>query len=307
MMLFILGIFLFSIVPSEVVARNDLSNNNMNTYAQANIKTKQNMNQEAIRNYNMVKNRYQTVAGEWNIASSDFKVIKKKINGFNGLSSEDQEQVIEKTRTFLLKTADRMIAHLDIVEAWANKIDISDERRDSIMESISDYKEKLELLKSEVEVAEDLQTLRELSKDIKTSWGQFMPEVKSVSGELLISRIDEVVGRSEELYNYLKEKVDDLDQNDEEVQKMQTYLDNFQEKIGLTKERLEKAREIHQNMGEDYEARYLEMKGYITEAKTYLSEAHGILRSLVQAYRDYVGEVPVKDPVEVYPEIEENV
>ncbi len=290
MTLFVLSLFLISSIPMNVEA----SQNEEITKLKVGLNA---LNQEAIQKYNAVRNRYQVVSNEWNLVNENFKVAKEKINRFDELNPSEKGDVLERVRIFLLKTLDRMDTHLDVLENWANRINITDERREIILGQIETKREELSEYTIHVEEADDLASLRKLAREIRTSWREFLPKIKHISGELLAHRILLIIERSETLSERLHEKVDVLDQSLKEVIGMQVLLEDFDEKVGLAKEQYKLAKEKYSEIHSIDDARKLfqETKEFIFKAREYLRGAHKDLRELVELYRNHTGEVPCPD------------
>ena len=257
-----------------------------------------NINKQAIERYNQVKERYNVAAREWNGASDDFKEVREKIKRYDNLNSDDQERVMERTREFLDKTIERMELHLEIMKSWAERIDITEERRELILEDIEEKKSELEDYKSRIESSEDLDSLRDLAKEIRDAWKGFNPDAKRISGELLTAKVGDIIEDSEELSISLQEKLEDLDQSAEEVIQMQELLDDFNTNLDLAKEQYGLAQSAYEGIEDvaDADQLFKETKEFVFAARDYLKEAHKSLRELVITYREYTGVVPEQDP-----------
>lgn len=323
MAMFMLSVFLFSMVPISALADESTSNvdssqlitnhgpkalkwrvgNNVK-YNVSNVSwgredgySKPTVSVSAIEIHNQAKERFGTIKTKWETSNTEFKTIKAKITRIEELGPKEKEEVLEKTRKFVMNTLERMENHLEILEAWANRIDITEERRGLILDAIYNKSEEIKNFKDSVENAEDIATLREISSKAKESWKGFTPSLKKINGELLSQRLEDIVERSHRLSESLHKKIDELDQSDESVEKLQFLLVDFDEKVSLAEEQLKLAREKYSEIETVDEARRLfqETKEYLNKAKEYLREAHNILRDIVQVYRLHVGEVPVLD------------
>jgi hypothetical protein len=271
-----------------------------------------NIDRQSIEKHNNIKNRYNNAANEWNGLSNDFKAVKDKIKRYGDLDPENQEMVLERTRSFLDKTIERMELHLDIMESWVERIQISEGRKELILEDIEEKRSQLEEYKLQIDSSEDLESLRELAKEIKDSWHNFKPTAKHISGELLTAKIGNIVEDSENLAISLQEKLNNLDSGDEKVIEMQELLDEFNLKVILAKEQYDLAQEAYSNIDSvsDADNLFQETKEFVFAAKDYLREAHQILRELVKEYRDFTGVVPEQesdddDNGDKYPEVQD--
>ncbi len=307
MAIFMLAIFMFSALP--VSAMGEKTGWSI-----------RDVDREAVEKYNQIKERYSTAAKEWNGMSHDFKDVRGQIKKFRNLNSEDQEQVLERTRAFLTKTVERMELHLEIMESWTERIHISEERRALILAGIEDKEDQLEEYKTQIESTQTLEEMRSLAKEIKESWREFLPRSKHISGELLTAKIGGIIEDSEDLAVSLQERLDTLDQDAEEVVKMQELLDEFNTNLDLAKEQYDLAQGLYSEIDDVSDANDLfkETKEFVFAARDYLREAHKSLRELVKEYRDFTGEVPENDSEDdeedddnsnggdKYPELEED-
>ena len=296
MAIMIMGMFLFSMVP-EVVAENTYSRQMDQRLIDGPGPKLQKLNEDAIKKYHNFKNRYTNVEQEWSSLREDYNLAKNKVNRFNSLEDEDKEKVIENLRNFLVKTIERMEAHLDLLKGWVDRVVIDETREEIIIDAIEDKAQELEDLKFKVREADNVESLRELSKEIKETWHGFVPKVKKFAAEVFYFRSLHVVERAQSVSEHLEEKIDQLDQGDESVEKMQILLDEFDNLINQAVEELRLAKEAHQGINtlEDVESNYGAAKEHLANARDYLRQAHEVLRDLVSVYREYVGEVPIRD------------
>ncbi len=250
-------------------------------------------NGRSIENYNIIRDRTRTIVSEWARLRNDYVTAKKKVARFNRLGVHEREDVIEKIKAFMDRTIERMDLHLNILESWANRISVTEERRDLILEEIEKERNELEQYKTRMEETDDLAELRTIAQEIKQSWREFLPKVKKISGELLAVRIGTIIERTENLSEFWHEKLDELDQDDTSVIEMQELLNDFDEKLELAKEKYELAKEKYQEIDslEDANQLFQETKEFLLEARDYLREAHLKLKELIQKYYELEGKI----------------
>lgn len=282
MAIFMLAIFVFSALPIEA-KQNEISGNSI-----------KNINREAIQKYNAVKVRYQTTAQEWEKVNREFTGVRNRIKNYDNLNLSEQDRVLERTRNFLEKTMDRMDSHLDILESWVERINIPEERKEIILKIIEEKRLEIEGYRNKVSETNDLESLRYHSKEIKESWHGFLPKIKGIRGELLTTKIGNILEDSDNLALSLQEKIVALDQESSEVLEMQTLLDSYNEKLDLAREQYELAKEKYEEIEDLSDANDLfeETKEFVFKSREYLRESHKILIQLVRNYRDFTGEVP---------------
>lgn len=270
--LLVLSLFLFSMTP---------------------VDAKQDRNQEweknMIQKYQQATEKYKNIKEEWESEKNEFEWAKEKIKRFDRLSDDEKSNATEKISRFLLKTLDRMDSHLDILESWAEKVNITEERRAQILADISDKREEIDEFRTEIEDATTVEELRSIAKDIKESWKGFVPSIKRISGELLTERIGKIIETSEELSVKMHVKLDNLSQNESEVQEMQDLLEQYDEHISLAREQYELAMDTYEQIGNSTNASSMfeQTKKYLWEAREQLNEAHQVLKELVKKYREF--------------------
>ncbi|MBS3172108.1 hypothetical protein J4438_00825 [Candidatus Woesearchaeota archaeon] len=254
--------------------------------------------EKVIEDYKQATERYQTNLERWNEVKEDYQWAKEKVKRINDISDVDKSKAIERIDIFLSRTLDRMDSHLDILTAWAEKINITEERRAQILEDIENKRAELNEFRNEIDSAATIEELRAISKDIKESWNGFVPSVKRISGELLTQRIGLIIESSEELSVEMHAKLDNLSQNDSEVQEMQGILDDYDEKITLAKEQYELAKDVYEQIENDSESAtslFEQTKEYLQKSREYLKEAHQILKELVKDYREFTNVAIIDD------------
>nr|MBA4405052.1 hypothetical protein [Nanoarchaeum sp.] len=278
--LLVLSLFLFSITPVDArQERNEEWEKNM------------------IQNYQQSIEKYKNIREEWENEKNEFEQAKEKLKRFDRLNDNEKANTTERISNFLLKTLDRMDSHLDILESWAEKVNITEERRTQILEDIADKREEIDGFRSEIEGATTVEELRAISKDIKESWKGFVPSIKRISGELLTERIGEIIETSEELSVKMHNQLDNLSQNESEVQDMQELLDQYDEHIRLAREKYELAMDTYEQIDNNTNASNMfeQTKEYLSEAREQLKEAHQILKELVKDYREFTNVAIIDD------------
>ena len=223
---------------------------------------------------------------------------------FNQLTPEEQDIHFEEAQDFMLKTLERMENYLKILQKWSERVVKTTTEQDSVSSDIDNYLTEIDMFKEKVNGAETVEDLKYVGKEIKSFWKETRIKLKKIVGTILSEKVNNTILRAGRLSVRLHDKIDALNQDDNEVKEMQILISDFDEKVTLAKEKYEKARNSYSEIQSLSDANKIfgEANKFLREADKYLKNAHKDLRSLVKLYRSYKGNFPTLEPVSYNPE-----
>jgi hypothetical protein len=277
----LVGIFMISMIP--LTTAGPTTSNRQISKAQ---------NEQLVQAYNVIKNKYQNTKTEWNNARNSYMAIKPTLT--NNVNSLDSAEHVSIVKNFLTKTLERMENHIEILESWLNRVITDKEEYLELTGELDGYKEQITEYKEEVENANTIQELREISSEIKEFWKDVREKLNKHVGIVLIEKVNEVIKRTEASTEKLQEKIDSLDQNNKQVSEMQDLLNGIDEDIKLAKEKYNDALDIYtqEQSATSLKETLKEIKELLSEAKKHLRDAHKGILDVVKLYRQYMGEFP---------------
>ena len=255
--------------------------------------------QDARDRYDKAKKRYQT-------AKENFLEAKERFQDFRELSEEEQ---ITAAKDFLAHAGEIIIEDLEKIKAKAaENDDLTEEEYDKIIVDadarIAEVKEAM----AQVEAAATKEEVKEAGKEIIKSWERVRAHIKLHVGEMVSSKVGEIIQRSEQLEKKMETVLLEMEEKGIDVADLDAKLDAFSEKIdeartkydrakalfeeakdmikedGLTEEAKEKARQAHE---------------LAKEAHAALKEAHSKLMEILREVKQKGGTVSLDEEDEV--------
>lgn len=276
----IIGLILVISAVPLVMAENDTSN-----ATSSNWETRlRERSQLAIQKYEQAKERYQLMGNKYDLAKQRFLTIKKN-SSFSSLN--ETPELMNETKEFLLSSIDKGVQNLETVKAWIEKINIPEEKKSEMLNSIENSIGNLNEMKSDVNDIETKREAVELAKKIRNEWQDARNNVKQAVGLVLVQRTEMVSNALDRLSTELQKKIYTMEEQGKNSSKVQDLLDDFDEKIAIANEKYSAAREKFYaiNGPQDADQLFKEGRTLIQESQKELRDAQGILKQIVQEFR----------------------
>lgn len=239
----------------------------------------------AIEKYNEAKANYLQKKGMYEDAREDFMKMRLRWRQFR--AANESPELIAKAKDFLTKAVDRGITHIELIERWVEKINISDEEKSELTAMLEENKAKLEGLKDDIEAATTKQEIEDIAKQIREVWLNIRVDVKKVVGIGMNARIKHILNRMELLSEKLNERIEKLKESGVDTSSLESLLSKFNSHLDEANANYEKAKEKFKEAATPKEIDDLMRAGnqYIKEAHKHLRLAHAVLVEIVKELR----------------------
>jgi len=247
--------------------------------------TLQERNRMAIEQYKTAKANYMQMKEKYENAREDFMKVRLRWRQFK--NANESPELMAKAKEFLTKAIDRGVAHIELVERWVDKINISDEEKSELKANLEESKAKLEGLKDDVEAATTKQEIEDIAKQIREAWMDIRKDVKRIVGIGLNMRIKHILNRMELLSGRLNDRIEKLKEQGADTSNLESLLAEFNSNLNLANENYEKAKEKFNEAKSAKEVDNIVREGnqFVREAHKYLKEAHATLVKIVKELR----------------------
>lgn len=252
--------------------------------------------------YNQAKQTYLNEVNFYKTSRQSFLNARQKYTQLrNGANKTDLEL---KAREFLKQMVSVMIKRL---EALKNKVGnhraIPDAERQSILAEIDQDINWLKERQSAIDTATPEQ-IKETAKEIRDYWKNTRVKVKRVIGLIWAARINFLITKAEGFSTKIAAKIAELKAAGKDTSQLEAWLDEFNQKISLAKEKYQSAKEKFSNIAgaSDLDELFKAGHQFIKDAHNYLKEAH---RKLIEIVREMKKMGTKVTPSEVTPAPEE--
>jgi hypothetical protein len=233
-----------------------------------------------------VEERYKVAKANYLKALEAYKGARQDYLKMREMAKREPKGVtFDKAKNFLLRSIDAMVAHLEMVKA---RVDIaralSEEEKAEIAETLDSYISYLEEKKQEAEQAGNREELVSTAKDVREKWKEARVEIKKITGKIIISRIDRVLERGEEIGEKLESRIDVLKQEGYDTTELEALLADYMEHLSLAREKRDKAKEKFAEISspEDAHKLFREANAFIREANRHMREMFKDLKQILR-------------------------
>lgn len=247
--------------------------------------------QAARQKYQSAREQYLKEVNFYKTSREQFLNAKEKYRKFK--TEEDKTAYEEKARNYLEKTVDALTNKLEAMKNWVStRRVLSETEKQSILAGIDDDVTWLEQEKAGIDNATPSE-VKEKAKEIRDYWKNHRLKVKQIIAQVWVERLGYVIEKFEDVSGKITTKIAELKASGKDTAQLEAWLDDFNQKIALAKEKRDKAKEKYQAMTNLTEANQLfrEVNQFIKEANVYLREAHQRLVEIVKEMRQ-LGGVP---------------
>lgn len=203
-------------------------------------------------------------------------------NAYKGAKTSENRRKLEKAaQTHLLRTTDRMIKRLEVVQARIE----ADERRgfapEGASENIDRYMLRLEGKGSEIRSADTAADIVSCARSIEREWKAARVELMRYTRHMIVMRIEQFLDKAETLSGRLDGMIDDLEDQGVDTANLRENLRKYDTTIECVRENHELAKTAMDALDRD------EMRQYVHEANVCVREANQILKDIFRELRGY--------------------
>jgi len=251
--------------------------------------------QDVRANYQQAKSEYASTRRAYTAAKDEYQQLRKGFitakNKYLAVkNAENRDELVDESKDFFLRSLDYMIRHLDKIENGLYRADwVDEDQRATWISTIDGYQADLESLKSEVNEAETLAELKEISDRIRTKWREIRPSVKSILGQIANEKISALLERTKGVSGKLRTIYDTRVEMELPVADVGERLDTIDEKIASAEDHYENAKALYQGATSlaEMDAALREANREMMAARKDLRAAHGQLKYIYRMFRRY--------------------
>ncbi|MFH0978305.1 MAG: hypothetical protein V1837_03300 [Candidatus Woesearchaeota archaeon] len=235
------------------------------------------------------KEQYKQANDEYKQQKELFEQAKK------GNCTDCQAQLLTHAKEMVINGAEMMINHLEKVkETVAGSTDMTNSTVEAIINQIDDYIAQLQGIIADATNATTKEEVKASAQEAATLWKQIQEKEKIYTGQLLNSKVWNVVQRSENLEQRLDEAITKLQEKGINTTNIGEKLLNFSSSIAAAKEKYAQAQALLDSARTSNQTSQLvkDARDLLNEAQDKVKEAHAILMQIVQEIHSKGVEVP---------------
>jgi chromosome segregation ATPase len=233
----------------------------------------------------------QTFLDEFNATRSTKRAFEEAQTKFKNLKTSAtstaatiRAQFQQKAGAFLKKEMAAMIKYLEVLKNKVNNMQkMDDGDRAGILAKIDANITWLQGKQAEIDGA-SADKLKTISQEVKDYWKNIRVTSRRVTGQILASRINYLIGKAEAMAAKLEVKIQELKQAGKDTAKLEELLADFKTKIASAKDSLAQARAKFAAISskDDVVQFYQEGHKFIKDANQYLKQAKNDLVQIVR-------------------------
>ncbi|NOZ58813.1 MAG: hypothetical protein GXO66_04475 [Euryarchaeota archaeon] len=239
-----------------------------------------------------VEERYKAAKANYIDAMKMYKSARQDFMKFRGPAKRG-EVPFDKLQNFLLRSIDAMVAHIELVKA---RVDITgaldEEEKAEIIRKLDEHRAYLEEKRVEAEQAENREQLREIARDVRQKWLEVRVEIKKITAKVVISRLDRVLTRGEEIGDRLEVRIEALKEEGQDTSELEALLQEYMEHLSMAREKRDLAAEKLGQISSPEGAR-----GELREVHLLLRESHAHVKDMFRVLKKIAGELRDKEVV----------
>lgn len=261
---------------------------------------------KAKEDYLKAKEKYQEARKNYITAQKRFKEAKIRFKECEGNNTTEcnqwREEIKERAKEFLLKTANSILEHLNKIKAnIESNEDLSEEEATELLAKIDEMIKEIEDAKSKIETSTDKEQIIEAAKTIKQAWSNIRKRLAIHTGRIVNSRIGGIIVKTKQLEIKLERILARMEEKGIDTTEIQTLIDQFNAKINESKINYENALDKFKEAtsAQDVKtAHELAVEGHklMKAAQKSLQEAQKILRDIVLSIKQAGGEDELTAP-----------
>jgi len=250
---------------------------------QAAVQTRaENVQVAAVRN-KATRMKLEKARNEYTLAKDNFQKIRANVNNKN--VSADSEEALEAARSYMIRTIDYMISHLENVQENVESAD--GEFAEETSEVLEGYITQLEQEKENVEAAETRKELADAAKSVRGIWRDAQTDAKFRAGTAANNRINQFLVKSEVLAQRLENEIERLKAEGKDTAELEEMLDEYNELIEQANENQICARERFRNGNGPSDASVKEANQCLREAGKDIRKANHILKDIFKELKEH--------------------
>lgn len=255
-----------------------------------------------------LRERFEKARDEFKEAKDELEDARKKLK--EAKEQRRDEDALTHAKTYLLRTAEALINHLEKLEAKVQESkNIPDEREAKIVAEIDTQIAEINAIKAEIEAATTKEQIKEAAKKLRVKWNRLKNIIRLHAERVVSARVEGLVNQGLVLEKRLDHVLAKAKEKGIEVD-VSAEINAFSEKIALSREKYKQAQvtiteafELREKGepadSENIKALMDEANQLLKDARSAIKEAHGILKTVVKKIRAAYPEADLSEEVEV--------
>lgn len=260
-----------------------------------------------------LRERYEDVKEKYKEAKEDMHDARERLK--HSLQDGNQTGAFEHAKTYLLRSADALINHLEKLKTKVQENEnIPDDREAEIVAEIDVQISAINDIKVEIEAATTREQIKDAAKKLRDVWKKLKHIIKFHTQRIVAARVEGIVNNG----LVLEKRLDKILANLNESTDVDVEVDNFKAKINLSRDKYRQAQDKLEEVldlraagesadSEKIKALMEEAGQLLKEARDALKEAHEILKSIVKKIKEEAPDADLSEDVEVEVEHEAEV
>ena len=270
-----------AVIPEDLNKKKVIKNTIDNESGLRELKdgTEENSIKKGVLKHEQKVNFYKT-------SKKDFLDAKEK---FKKNKAENKELFQERASIFSENSINEVINHLEAIKnKTKNASNISEKDRAKILSEIEEDIKWLELKKSELERS-SAEEIMEIAKEVRQYLKETRSRTRQIVGHMMAYRINDVILKSKEVEGEISKLLKNLQEDGEDITKLQELLKSFNKNIELAQEKYEDAKDCFDSMPSENNFSALFKNGHylIKESHQYIKAALKDLKEIAKDLRAY--------------------
>lgn len=230
--------------------------------------------------YNTVKENYTEALNAYQKAREDYLAAlnryKSQCKDESGKCKELKEQVISKTKQYLLKIKDAMAKYLLFLRSNIENFEgVSGEVKSKIEEEISKDLRALDDKEAEIERLQTIDEIKNFTQNLRTFREEEEARIKKYIGSIVVWKLEAVYSKLDEVAKKIQERIDEYSNDGFDTIEVQKLLSEIKDKLKTAKTKIDEAKVL---FGDP--AKFSEGKTKAKEAAKALKDVFSDLKSL---------------------------
>ena len=241
---------------------------------------------EIKQRYKQAKEQYLREVNFYKSFRQQFISAREKYRKLR--NSENKSIYQKRAKLFLEKIIDVLIKRLEALKRWiSNRRGISDTEKQNIIAEIEQDINWLSSKKSEIPNASP-EEIRATAKQIREYWKNHRIRMKRIICKIWRARLLWTIERFENVSEKISDKIEKLEEEGKDTSKLEEYLNEFNKKIELAKEKCAEIKEKCEGISNLKEANqfFSQAHQFAKQVNSFLKQAHKKLIEIVKELKN---------------------
>jgi len=206
------------------------------------------------------------------------------------ITTDTAETALEEGKEYLLNADKALVAHLEMVSAYVEgEPGLNETEKETIINELEFYIYWLTEKQPGIENATTRQELTDIAKAVRHKWQEIRPATKRVVGQIMNAQVLWVITNTESAADKTEDAMERLNEQGKDTTDLETWLNDFNTKLDLAKERHQAGKEKYVAIRNVRDADRLFRGGNscMNETNQYLRSAYEDLRKIERELRIY--------------------